>query len=75
MTKVLEDAVPYVRCPRCGLTNFTVARWSHIDHCVRCATELRCGGTSWPGPPERAAKDGRHPGLERIDARRVTRRG
>jgi hypothetical protein len=70
--------VPYVRCPRCGLTNFTVARWSHIDRCVRCATELRSGvvaGSPGAAAKNGAAKNGRHPRLERIDAWRVTQRG
>jgi hypothetical protein len=30
----------YVKCVRCGMTSFTVAYWSNIDHCGRCGAEL-----------------------------------
>ncbi|MEA2323259.1 MAG: hypothetical protein QOD81_3109 [Solirubrobacteraceae bacterium] len=30
----------YVECVRCGLAAYTAARWSTIDHCVRCGAPL-----------------------------------
>jgi hypothetical protein len=30
----------YVECARCGLSAYTVARWSSIDHCARCGEQL-----------------------------------
>jgi ribosomal protein L37E len=30
----------YVECARCGLTAYTAACWSTIDHCVRCGAPL-----------------------------------
>jgi hypothetical protein len=32
--------MPYVRCARCGLETFTVARWSGVDHCTGCDAVL-----------------------------------
>jgi hypothetical protein len=31
----------YVKWARCGLTAYTAACWSTIDHCVRCGAPLR----------------------------------
>jgi ribosomal protein L37E len=30
----------YVECVRCGLTAYSAARWSTIDHCARCGAPL-----------------------------------
>jgi transposase-like protein len=32
--------MPYMRCPRCGLSTFSVAGWSTVDRCERCEAEL-----------------------------------
>jgi hypothetical protein len=32
--------IPHVRCPACGLGCFSLARWSNVDHCAACDTEL-----------------------------------
>jgi hypothetical protein len=32
--------VPYVRCPLCGLTAFTTARWASSEACASCGADL-----------------------------------
>jgi hypothetical protein len=32
--------MPYVTCARCGLTAFSAARWSSVEHCAGCGSEL-----------------------------------
>jgi hypothetical protein len=32
--------MPYVDCPRCGLTSFTAAYHHSLDDCARCGSEL-----------------------------------
>jgi hypothetical protein len=32
--------VPYIRCAECGVTSFSVAGWSHVDHCGACGRQL-----------------------------------
>jgi hypothetical protein len=46
-----EAVVPYVRCAGCGLTSFSVAGWSHIDHCGVCGHELPLGALTRPRRP------------------------
>jgi ribosomal protein L37E len=36
--------MPYLDCPRCGMTNFTAAYVLDVEHCARCGIEL-------PRPP------------------------
>ena len=32
--------MPYIQCPTCSLSTFTVAHYSSRDDCPRCGTEL-----------------------------------
>jgi hypothetical protein len=32
--------MPYLQCPTCRLSTFSVAGYSSRDHCPRCGTEL-----------------------------------
>lgn len=57
--------MPYVRCARCGLTSFTVAGWSHVDHCPRCGNALS---------RESAPATARHDRHERTSSRPSTER-
>jgi hypothetical protein len=76
--------MPYVRCQHCGLTSFSVAQWSSIDHCSGCHAELP---RSAPGARRRPRPDvgsevrerlytapGRRTAVDRID-RAAARRG
>jgi Zn-finger nucleic acid-binding protein len=33
--------VPYLTCPRCAAIVYSAARWSSVDYCPGCGTELR----------------------------------
>jgi Zn-finger nucleic acid-binding protein len=39
--RTAEVPVPYLTCPRCAATVYSAARWSSVDYCPRCGTELR----------------------------------
>ena len=32
--------MPYLRCPRCGLSTFSAAYWVSVDRCGGCDAEL-----------------------------------
>ncbi len=33
--------MPYLHCPSCRLSTFSVARYAHRDECPRCGTPLK----------------------------------
>lgn len=42
--------MPYVTCPRCGISTFSAAYWSNREHCGNCGKELPAPRSLSPSP-------------------------
>jgi len=43
--------MPYYRCPECGLTTYSVARYSTVGMCASCAAPLPFEARLYPAVP------------------------